>query len=372
MHHPALTGLRGLMALWVVLYHVRGETRKVEGHFLVPDFIGETGGVAVSVFFVLSGTLMSLCYDGCGDFGVHSCCKKAFWWRRFARLAPLYYLTLLIAAYTITALYDCLYVDACIASVVLTPLSLQALIPVGPVWNEVTWSISCETISYLLFPYLPHRDSPYLLRATVVVVFITLTLLPFSNIVLGVPRAAQWYSVYYRIWEFVLGALGTRVHLHLQLTSWLPDVITVGFFALMCCPTYTGWAELNRWNNCGYLALPILAMVLSLLESEGCYRGVARRLLSLPIMLWMGEVSYAAYLIHQHLRAIVDHDNLLYRPWILVTYIPLVAAVSWILHVYIEKPAHHWLIEKGKQRGWCCLSSTPAEDSGSATHLLVA
>jgi peptidoglycan/LPS O-acetylase OafA/YrhL len=97
-----------------------------------------------------------------------------------------------------------------------------------------------------------------------------------------------------------------------------------------------------------------------MLESEGGYRGVARRLFFLPIMVWMGEVSYAAYLIHQHSRTIVDHNDALYRPWILVTYIPLVAAVSWILHVYIEEPAHKWLIQEGNKRGWCCDEALPA------------
>lgn len=64
---PALTGLRCLLALWVVFYHQFPPTSeaRIPGLF-GPDFLHcilRTGYIEVSVFFVLSGFIFAYNYD---------------------------------------------------------------------------------------------------------------------------------------------------------------------------------------------------------------------------------------------------------------------------------------------------------------------
>jgi peptidoglycan/LPS O-acetylase OafA/YrhL len=89
-NRPTLDGLRGLAAYIVFASHVSNETG------LWQKLMGEGGGqLGVMLFFVLSGYLMAAIYidrpfrvDHVGSYAIH----------RVARVVPLYYLAVLIAA----------------------------------------------------------------------------------------------------------------------------------------------------------------------------------------------------------------------------------------------------------------------------------
>ena len=63
---PALTGLRFVLALWVILHHLTGHGQMLEGLALpMPEalFMLIRGGyLAVTTFFVLSGFVLSRSY----------------------------------------------------------------------------------------------------------------------------------------------------------------------------------------------------------------------------------------------------------------------------------------------------------------------
>lgn len=93
-HMPSLDGVRGLAVLTVFIFHYGGGARS---KFLVIRLLGEAihfGWVGVSLFFVLSGFLISgILWDSFGKSG---------WWSRFyarrsLRIFPLYYLALIFA-----------------------------------------------------------------------------------------------------------------------------------------------------------------------------------------------------------------------------------------------------------------------------------
>ena len=81
-----LDGLRGVAALWVVLHHI---TMLAAG----PAQLRYNGRVAVELFMILSGLLMYYHFGRvpAGGAGEH---WKAFFIRRWFRIAPLYYATL--------------------------------------------------------------------------------------------------------------------------------------------------------------------------------------------------------------------------------------------------------------------------------------
>ena len=92
---PALTGLRAIAAILVVLFHYK---------YIVPGLgaspapgarVIQTGFVGVSLFFVLSGFILAYTYID--DDGALRGTWKDFLFARFARVYPVYLFALVIA-----------------------------------------------------------------------------------------------------------------------------------------------------------------------------------------------------------------------------------------------------------------------------------
>ena len=102
----ALTGLRVIAAMWVVLFHFRPLSREA-----APDFseslapVLNCGAQGVDLFFVLSGFVLAWNYlDTLGpSFSPQATLR--FLWLRLARVWPVYLVTLHIAALWIAGLW---------------------------------------------------------------------------------------------------------------------------------------------------------------------------------------------------------------------------------------------------------------------------
>ena len=178
----ALTGLRGMAAFHVMVghYFVFGELRQ--------DLLG---GQAMGLFYVLSGFVMYLGYasvpiadpTGGGAWLAKLCCcigccdacgapnarqldrgkpfsAKAFYMKRFARLAPTYYLT--NAAALVLILIFAKEKAGDISSLPWrVPLTVLGVTSWAPLFqfplNGVTWTISTLMAFYVLFPFLAPR-----------------------------------------------------------------------------------------------------------------------------------------------------------------------------------------------------------------------
>ena len=178
----ALTGLRGFAAFHVMIghYFVFGELRQ--------DLLG---GQAMGLFYVLSGFVMYLGYasvpvadpTGGGTWLAKLCCcigccdaccapntrqldqgkpfsAKAFYIKRFARLAPTYYLTNAVALVLIFLFAKEKAGD--IRSLPWRgPMTVLGITSWAPLFqfplNGVTWTISTLMAFYVLFPFLAPR-----------------------------------------------------------------------------------------------------------------------------------------------------------------------------------------------------------------------
>jgi peptidoglycan/LPS O-acetylase OafA/YrhL len=98
-HIPALDGIRGLAAVGIFMGHYGGGKESAHGVFRLVGAMVQFGWTAVSLFFVLSGFLISgILWD---SFERHNWWRR-FYWRRSLRIFPLYYFALfLIFALTI-------------------------------------------------------------------------------------------------------------------------------------------------------------------------------------------------------------------------------------------------------------------------------
>ena len=149
-----LTGLRFLAAIAVVLYHALNA--------LAPHAPGplarlvSAGYLGVSLFFVLSGFILTYTYVD-PDSGALRGTARDFWWARIARVYPMYAVALVLALpifflYRIMLAPPAARAEATLAAG-LTPLLLQAWWPRAACqWNCPGWSLSVEMFFYALLP----------------------------------------------------------------------------------------------------------------------------------------------------------------------------------------------------------------------------
>jgi len=298
----SLTGLRGVLAVWVVLAHLWAPAvpqfpRLVE---LARPALG--GSLVVDTFFVLSGFIITYVY-GARMATFSWAYARDFWRHRFARIYPVYALSLalFIAFVAITQRLT----DPPIPSAVIEPGSIirNALflhsLPDGMVINPPAWSLPGEVVAYALFPVLvlavvriPRAWIAFGLAALVAIAGATLIAATYTD--------DFGYSLYELSWmragwAFPAGCLLARGWALMGDRGRSPvwDVIAVlgvlgVFVAIMTgdpSPTF-------------YLppaGLPFLRLVV-----VGCAgaSGWVDRALSGRVVVWGGRISYSIYLTH--------------------------------------------------------------------------
>ena len=142
---PALTGVRTLLAVNIMLFHFTPPHMR----YLYPMI--NNAYVFVGFFFLLSGYILTYNYgDRAGRL-----VKRDFWRARFARLYPIYLLSLVLFFTMLGAEWHARSHGEFLAGVVLTPLLLQGWSPgLATFWNTVAWTLSCEAAFYFAFPWL--------------------------------------------------------------------------------------------------------------------------------------------------------------------------------------------------------------------------
>lgn len=157
---PALTSLRFFAALHVLLFHLDADRIKTFSGLMYR--LQKTGYVGVSLFFVLSGFILTYVH---GDREMR---PKVFYRERVARIYPAYLFSLLLTAPGF--FYVCIklkQMDIPIfawskmhlaAASTLVPTLTQAWFPPAALsWNPPAWSLSVEAFFYVLFPFLLPR-----------------------------------------------------------------------------------------------------------------------------------------------------------------------------------------------------------------------
>jgi peptidoglycan/LPS O-acetylase OafA/YrhL len=146
---PALTGLRGAAAMWVVFYHIA---------YHVPVPIIRFGYLGVDVFFILSGFVLSYVYAGdLNPYDFRSYLR--FLQARIARIYPLHAVTLCALGVIVLSFPD-------FATRYTMPAQRWGLGPflasmfliqnwahwLPTCWNTPAWSLSAEYFGYIVFP----------------------------------------------------------------------------------------------------------------------------------------------------------------------------------------------------------------------------
>lgn len=153
-YFPSIDILRGFAALSVVVYHVIAVFEWTGFPTTGPLAWFRNGWMGVDLFFVISGLVIGLAafreIDRCGPAGF----ARPFMRRRFFRIAPLHYLTVIVFLVLITpsAVHDRFVLN--MASYL---FFVHNWFPQLPALNGINWTIGVEMQFYLLMVWLAPR-----------------------------------------------------------------------------------------------------------------------------------------------------------------------------------------------------------------------
>lgn len=341
-HLDALTGVRGIAAWAVVLYHIRLTLTD-----LVPaPVIGvlAKGYLAVDLFFVLSGFVIWYNYAARIRSGGRAEVRR-FLWRRFARVWPLHG-AILVAFCALVLLLK--VTGRATTGYPLAELPLQfALLQnwgwtAELTWNHPAWSISTEMAAYLLFPAIVcavHWDRLpgwfLLLAAALIAAALHLLYqgLGYSGMGADLTRLGLWRCLA----GFAMGNILCIVWLRWHDRSGMAIKAAAAFAGIVAAGMALGLAETAIVPAAFFTGLAALA----------CDRGPVARLLGSRALTYLGEISYATYMAHFLLfilfkLAFVDAS--LQLGWMQFTgFLMIVLVVSIVLYHGFEKPAQRWL-----------------------------
>lgn len=308
--------LRGLAAFTVVFYHCMwGWSHTLE----LPTW----GLYSVYVFFVISGAVIQYNY---GDGQVST---PLFLLKRFARLAPLYLLAVLISAKMNAHMDLRQFLNAGLMFGLTSPGATSTV--------TGGWSLGIEFALYLLFLVLVAFIRPLWLALTTLAILF-LTRLAFTEYLLSTHTLSEVWGVYCQPGAFVCfffaGMLIAQYPPKLRM-RWLLAITCAAL--LLAFPGESHEAVLTGMRGVVY---PILCMALV----ACCFASPQSEMMK-SISRFMGEISYGVYLLHPLIWAEFE-ERLPQLP--VATRIALTvggsAATAWITLRVFERPAKRWIL----------------------------
>lgn len=347
------------------------------------------GGAGVSLFFVLSGFVLTHKYgDRFADRGAAGDLRR-YVVARIGRIVPLHLAALALVAVLVVALrnpFDRFATPSVLLSLAANALLVHAWVPtqVFHFWNGPAWSISVEMFFYLTFPLLiplvvwPLLRRRWLGRSIVMVgvvhvVLFLMVSVAAAHVLLGrsgdvegtrliVGRIGNVPAL--RLGEFVigclLGAAYRREHRDGRGWGWLarPRVADATILAAVAALVAVQFSPRCLRSTCDLGAadprslvdlrlfvsyLPIVVLIVAVV-AWGASR--ANGLLATRPMVVLGEASFALYLLQWATWLIVNDggDPPSQLEAIVAVLVTIAAALA--THRLLERPARRWVVHR--------------------------
>ena len=290
--------------MWVVLYHYSAQC--------FPNLdpaqythLFHKGYLAVDLFFMLSGFVMTHVYHRAFSETVTSQPYWNFIFARIARVYPLHILVLLLFVATAVGFHLAtgaspslddvpLRGPESVTAFVANVFMLQGLKAGQLSWNYPAWSISVEFVAYLLFPFALAAIWRLSGRAKVGV---ALSLLAVLVILAGLSKGNfdQWdgpITLVRCLPEFIFGTLLYWVFRAAPADSWFArdSAALLVIAAIVVCLHADGPDLLITCLFGAFIPIAVL--------NTGTFAEWARA----PALIWLGDVSYSLYLLHGFLE----------------------------------------------------------------------
>jgi peptidoglycan/LPS O-acetylase OafA/YrhL len=330
-YRSEIDGLRTVAVLPVLLFHAG-----------IGPFSG--GFVGVDVFFVISGYLITLIIWN--EIEGERFSIGRFYERRARRILPALYTVLLVSAILAWFLMLPEQLENFGQSVVATVLfaNNMLLMLTAGYWDLSvdfkplvhTWSLAVEEQFYIAFPLLLLLAARWMKRETIVWLLIAVLVASLAS-TLVVHRwnsNANFYLVVTRAWELLAGAIVAMTVRDRTLAFGNQafslaglGLIIASIFLLDETSVFPGPAAV----------LPVGGAVLVILFTRP--GTLTHRLLSLPIMVGIGLISYSLYLWHQPMMAFArifsreEPGQLVFAGAIVASFI-----LAWLTWKFVEQP----------------------------------
>ncbi|WP_433470653.1 acyltransferase family protein [Saccharomonospora azurea] len=345
---PSLTGARFIAALVVFLVHAGMERlfQDEQVDTLFANAFTNTGWMAMAFFFLLSGFVLT--WSTRPDDSANT-----IWRRRLLRIYPNHVVTFLIALALLWVVGEGPTFGQAVSNLFL----VHTWVPDPSFYvsvNGVSWSLSADLLFYLMFPlwlFLANRIRPTLLWACVVAAVLAIVALAVAADLwipaqpelpeLGVSNL-QFWAVYIfpasRALEFLIGILLARIVLTGQWRG--PGLGTVLVMVGVAHVVAFNVPQVYSLVAVGVVPAALLVLALATADLRGAWTPLRN-----PTMVFLGELSFAFYLLHrmvQHYGHYVIGPESSYSTPVAVGLILAALLVtlglSWLLYTFIEQP----------------------------------
>ncbi len=298
----SLTPLRGIAALWVVLFHIDVSIFYRDLGALVPrasSGIFSQGYLWVDFFFLLSGFIIAHVYGERLSSGNKFDAIKEYLWARFARIYPLHLFTLALLvvvaplmAYLFPGVIDgswrTYFAWSALPGNLLFANAMNQHVYLS--WNMVSWSIGAEWWTYVVAVGLIIGLWQKRLR-----LIIPVMLVAFGGLTMLVYLLPEHklditfnYGFFRCLFEFVIGLGIYQLYLRQWAQLWLKfDAVFLLLFALVVGIFHYKFPDL--------FIIPVFILLI-LAVAYNHARVCAG--LNWPVLQYLGTISYSIYLMH--------------------------------------------------------------------------
>lgn len=314
-----LDALRGVAAVLVVLYHLTF----FDDHAGLSPIQVPWGHFGVELFFIISGFVILMTLSRVRDL-------RDFVASRVARLYPAYWCAVLLTSLVAWGLET----TAPSAGEVAANLTMLQGYALQPDIDGAYWTLTLELDFYLVMGGLLYFQQLGRIAVLAVVLMLALHGLHLAA-ALGLPTPAlEFRAAQYAGW-FVIGVCLFRLTIS-------PDPWTVVALVLALC--YAAWGGPPRSGAPGGaeyfpLALGLTALVWFAVRGR-------LQLLRLAPLVWLGDISYPLYLLHQRIGAdVLGQLHFLGVPGPATTALAilLVVVLAAVVHILVEVPGRNWV-----------------------------
>jgi peptidoglycan/LPS O-acetylase OafA/YrhL len=368
----ALTGLRIIAAVWVVLFHFRPLLSDAAPRFrdaLSP--VLNCGAQGVDLFFILSGFVLTWNYLDRMGWSWSTRATLHFLWLRLARVWPVYLVTLHLAALWVIFTMHVGHVPwqdlsgfnavSYVRQVLLVQLWFQPFFD-GSSWDGPAWSISAEWLAYLMFGVL--------------------VLVIFRMAHATRARSLMWLAVAASLPPVVMLLVSGQFYTP---WSWLPRIVMQFTAGALVAAAVTRLRPTDRGRRgAGYVSVLLLAGVVGLLylfdahplhgvvDTGGLVdvlfvplvmtlaigTGSLPALLSTRLMVFGGQISFCVYMVHELVHTAwiwaAEQFQLTLQgtvgKLIVAGLLAITVGAAIVLFHFVEEPARRWMrrmVDKG-------------------------
>lgn len=297
LYLSGLNGIRAIAALAVVISHT---TQALDAYGLDKFLFGKfsdgnpmgllLGGYGVSIFFVLSGFLITYLLQE--EHLKSKIDVKKFYIRRILRIWPLYYMYLLIVIlmmvfnnYTINFTSLTYYI--------LFSANVPFILDTGLIYLGHYWSLGVEEQFYLVWPWLIKKS-----KSLLGTVFLLIVILIGAKIVLHILHPNSLLEKIIHVTRFhcmMIGGVGAILYRNKNkiFLSLVNNKLTQSI-----CWVIIFFVAINKYHIISFLDNEILSIVmLCIIVGQVA---VTNRMVNLEVkpLIFIGKISYGLYVLH--------------------------------------------------------------------------